>query len=124
MTQHSPPTKSLQKASILNTHLHLHAFFFNQAQEWLRGARGVLEHALRVKEQLGDRDGHTLGKALLRTVVANTVALAQVARALGGGRRRGEGEGEEARARGGGVVGAQAAAGADRFCAGGVRRGT
>ncbi len=55
----------------------------------------MLEHALRVKEQLGDRDGHALGKALLRTVVANTVALAQAARALGGDDDEGKGKGKK-----------------------------
>jgi hypothetical protein len=51
----------------------------------LRGAKTLAEHALKVKEQLGDTDGHALCKTLLRTAVANTVALAQAERALGQG---------------------------------------
>lgn len=57
-----------------------------QAQESLRGAKTLLEHALRVKERVGDAHGHALCKALARTAVANAVGLAQTERALQGGK--------------------------------------
>lgn len=55
-----------------------------QAQESLKGAKTLLDHLLRAKEQLGDADGHALAKALARTAVANAVALAKAERALQG----------------------------------------
>ncbi len=89
------PTPTLTTPPIPFSHLDRRPQ--KQAQEALRGAKALLEPALRAKEQLGDADGHALCKALARAAVANGVALAQAERALQ--QAGGEQAGGEARVR-------------------------